>query len=211
LSLLEAGEKMKAILYHGGDKEMPSNEINFPGPRPDCDFGAGFYCTPNRKIAEEWVRNKQSPVISMYELEYNDALHIKEETWLKTVLGYREQLYKVTISANIIIGAIADDRMNDALPAFTTDAVFSIGDKRLFECLTLVNLGDQYVLKNNAQGLTFLKSYTLTPQALQQAQARHGTRRRDMQTKLKQIHRKQYANEKFLEDYIRECKDGFTI
>lgn len=206
-------EKTTITLYHGSNRVVDIRDITFPGPRPDCDFGSGFYLTPHQDIAEEWVRNEISPIINVYTLTFlqSQAIILSGENWLKTVLGFREQRYNVTFTQNIIIGAIANDRMNDALPAFCSDTLFRIGDKRLFDCLTLVKLGDQYVLKNNAQGLKFIKHYTLTHAELDAAKARHQARRTGMKTSLLQAHRKVYSNEKFLEDYLEECRHGFTI
>jgi len=203
----------QTILYHGGDKEMQVSEINFNGTRDDCDFGAGFYLTPDRKVAEEWVRDRTTPVINTYRLTYctSDVTVLEGSDWLKAVIGCREKSFAVKFTKNIVIGSIANDRMNDALPAFLTPAIFNIGDKRLFECLTLVKLGDQYVLKNNCDGLEFLESKPLKGLAQQQARERHNARRHDMKNKLSQIRRKQYTDEKFVEDYIEECKHGISF
>jgi len=203
----------RIILYHGSNREVRVEDIKFPGPRPDCDFGRGFYATPHAAIAEEWVRKELTPVINMYEFLYKeeDTVTLLDTSWLKAVIGCREGLYKVTFIKNIIIGAIADDRMNEALPAFLTNSIFSIGDKRLFECLTLVKLGDQFVLKNNTNGLTFIKSYILKGKMLQDALQRHDDRRHDMKRALEGINRKQYPDEKFLDDYVKECKNGIAF
>jgi len=41
------------ILYHGSDRVRQLKDISFPGLRSDCDFGRGFYLTPDKHIAEE--------------------------------------------------------------------------------------------------------------------------------------------------------------
>ena len=33
-------------------------DIKFPESRPDYDFGRGFYLTPDKRIAEEWIRKE---------------------------------------------------------------------------------------------------------------------------------------------------------
>jgi len=204
---------MKSImLYHGGDRELQIENIKFNG-RNDCDFGKGFYMTPHKQIAEEWVRKRDNAVINKYELVYeeSDSIILKGSDWLKVILGFREGLYPVNLTKNLVIGAIANDRMNSALPAFLTEGILGIGDKRLFECLTLVQLGDQYTLKNSVEGLTFVGSYVLKGFTLQQARDRHSQRRVNMAATLNKIKRNQYTNELFLEDYVEECKNGFTI
>ena len=60
----------EVILYHGSNKIVKVEDIKLPGPRDDCDFGPGFYMTPNRQIAEEWVRKIKTPVINKYKLIY---------------------------------------------------------------------------------------------------------------------------------------------
>ena len=52
----------RIILYHGGEREMRICDIEFPGPRNDCDFGAGFYLTPDRNVAEESTTNRLKSV-----------------------------------------------------------------------------------------------------------------------------------------------------
>ena len=34
---------INVTLYHGSDREKRTSDIEFPGPRNDCDFGSGFY------------------------------------------------------------------------------------------------------------------------------------------------------------------------
>ena len=204
----------KIILYHGGDKPMPTAHIQRPGPRADCDFGQGFYLTPDKHIAEEWVRKKQPPIISVYELTYSpqEVLHLAGDDWLRVIIGCRENAYPVRFSKNIVIGSIANDRLFPMLGLFMdTTLIVGIGDRRLLECITLVNLGDQYVLKDSTHGLVLLESYALTGERLHAANDRHATRRRGMNDALAAIRRKNYDNERFADDFIKECRDGITL
>ena len=57
----------KITLYHGGDKEMKVADIMFPGPRKTCDFGPAFYLSPDKSIAEEWVRKKVKCFMMLYQ------------------------------------------------------------------------------------------------------------------------------------------------
>ena len=208
-----AGTQKKVILYHGGDEEIKTEHIIFPGPRPDCDFGRGFYMTAVSAVAEEWVRNKSSPVISQYELKYyeHETTALYGLDWIKAVVGFRTSAYTVEFTRNIIIGAIANDRMNDALALFMSRGIAGISDRMLFDCLSLVQLGDQYVLTKNAAGLTFLKSYVLKGKMLQDAKHRHEERRRSMTKKLGDIRRRRYDDEKFVVDYMEEFRHGVTF
>ena len=55
-------------VYHGSSKIMDIPDIQFPGPREDCDFGRGFYVTQHKITAEEWVLKEETPVINKYTL-----------------------------------------------------------------------------------------------------------------------------------------------
>ena len=203
----------KITLFHGGDTEMTIDKIKFPGPRPECDFGRAFYLTPSPDIAEEWIRNSPTPVISQYELKYSEdaAIVLRDMDWVKVIVGFRTELYKVSFTRNIVIGAIANDRMFEALPLFMRQGIGGISDKMLFDCISLVKLGDQYALINNADGLEFQKSYILKGKMLQDAHQRHGERRRGMTKAIENIRRQRYENERFIEDYIREGGNGITF
>jgi len=62
---------MKKLLYHGGDKALPVENIQFPVIRANCDFGQGFYLAESKETAEEWIRKKKTPIVTVYEYEEN--------------------------------------------------------------------------------------------------------------------------------------------
>jgi hypothetical protein len=190
-------------VFHASDREMRVEDIKFPGPRSDCDFGAGFYLTENRQVANEWVCNAYTPVINEYRFTFNkkNVLYLEDSKWLKVVLGYRKRAYKVNFKSNIIYGLIANDRMVDVIPLFIGGI---IGDKRLIECLDFCKFGNQYCLKNSADGLEFTKSFPLKGQELVQAQNSSRLRKSGMTSQLRAIQRSSIAGEKFVEDYLAE-------
>ena len=61
-------ETVSLRLYHGIGRIVGINDIVFPGPRQNCDFGNGFYLTKNEGIAEEWVKDEAKPYINAYTL-----------------------------------------------------------------------------------------------------------------------------------------------
>ena len=190
-------------VFHASDREIKAEDIKFPGPRDDCDFGQGFYLTENKQVANEWVCNSHTPVINEYKFTFDkkNALYLKNSEWLKVVLGFRKGAYKVNFKSGIIHGLIANDRMVDVIPLFINGI---IGDKRLIKCLDFCKFGNQYCLKNSAEGLEFVKSTTLRGLELEQARDRYYARRSGMTNQLRIIQRNSIPGEKFIEDYLTE-------
>jgi len=196
----------KKLLYHGGDRALPIENIQFPGIRVNCDFGPGFYLTENKDAAEEWIRKRKTPIITVYEYDDNpeDQIILKDADWLKVVLGFREKLFNINFSKNVIIGAIANDDMTISIPAFMLGGIAGIGDIRLIKSLEYCKLGNQYVFKNNANGLRYLSSYELKGAELENAIRRHMERRITMNKDLLQLRGIVFEGEKFIEDYREE-------
>jgi len=196
----------KKLLYHGGSKALPIENIQFPGIRVNCDFGQGFYLAENKDAAEEWIRKRNTPIVTVYEYDDNpeEQIILKETDWLKVVLGFREKLFNINFSKNVIIGAIANDDMTISIPAFMLGGIAGIGDKRLIKSLEYCKLGNQYVFKNNANGLRYVDSYELKGAELENANQRHKERRITMNKDLLQLRGSLFEGEKFIEDYREE-------
>ena len=152
------------LLYHGGDRSLPIENIQFPGLRVNCDFGRGFYLAENKETAEEWIRKSKTPIVNVY--EYN----------------------------NDII----------SIPAFMLGGIAGIGDVRLIKSLEYCKLGNQYVFKNDANGLRYVDSYELKGDELENAIRRHKARRAIMNKDLLQLRGSMFEGEKFIEDYREE-------
>jgi len=121
------------ILYHGSDAVKKLEDIKLPGPREDCDFGQGFYLAESKDTAEEWARNEATPVINVYEYHPtpSNEIELKGVDWVRVLLAYREQLFNVKFTKNVVIGAIADDDMRSTLPAFMVGGIAGITDEVL--------------------------------------------------------------------------------
>ncbi|MCL2774172.1 MAG: DUF3990 domain-containing protein [Oscillospiraceae bacterium] len=195
-------EMTDITLRHGSDRELQIKDIEFPGPRDDCDFGRGFYLTEVKQVAAEWIFDESTPVINEYKFSFpkNKILFLTNEDWLRIVIGFRERQYQVYFKSPVICGLIADDRMSNVMPQFMNG---TIGDKRLIKCLDYCKLGNQYCLRESAEGLIFNRSYKLKGLELQQAAEGFRNRRKGMQEQLIQIQRNSIQGEKFIEDYIR--------
>jgi len=66
-------------LYHGSDKTKTIEDLKFPGPRINCDFGPGFYLAESKETAEEWVRRNETPVINVYSLTFDTKESIERK------------------------------------------------------------------------------------------------------------------------------------
>ena len=193
---------INVTLYHGSDREIRVKDIEFPGPRNDCDFGRGFYLTEVKNVAAEWIFEETNPIINEYNFSFsrNQVLYLKNENWLRVVVGFRENQYKVRFKSPVIHGLIADDRMSSVMPPFL---IGTIGDKRLIKCLDYCKLGNQYCIREYIESLKFVRSYKLKGLELQQAADGFRNRRRGMQEQLIQIQRNSISGEKFIENYVK--------
>ena len=194
---------IRLTLYHASEHIVDIPSIEFPGPRDNCDFGSGFYLAESKQTAEEWVIRKPTPVINVYRFEApeKDLLYLGGTDWVKVIVGFRANRYKVKLKSPVICGPIANDRMNVALPLFLNGI---IGDLRLLKCLDYCKLGDQYLIRRMTGSLSFERSYSLKGQELQRAWDRWQARRRDMNAELLKIQRNSIAGEKFIDDYLEE-------
>ena len=140
------GDVVSKILYHGCDRAVLIEDIKLPGPRATCDFGSGFYLTESKRVAAEWVARNTTPVLNRYTFtaNKNEILYLTGEAWLRVVVGFRTGKYKVFLKSPVICGIIANDRMDISLLFFLRG---EIGDQRLFRCLDLCKLGNQYLLR----------------------------------------------------------------
>lgn len=191
------------MVYHGSKRIIAIEDIKFPGPRENCDFGSGFYVTDNKHTAEEWIINEPDPVVNAYHLDIDSSkvLFLEGSDWIRAIVGFRKKIYKVTFKSNIISGPIANDRMVPAINLFMEGI---IGDLRLLRCLDYCKLGNQYVFRSSAEGLTPYKSYGLANLQLQQAATRWVGRRRRMNDDLKIIQRTPISGELYIDDYLHK-------
>lgn len=202
----QCSESNKLLLYHGGVKTIRLEDIRLPGLREDCDFGQGFYLSQNKDTAEEWVRNKKPPIINVYEYisDPDDEVHLRGYDWLRVILAFRENLYTVTFTKNVIIGAIADDAMQIVLPVFMRGGLTGLSDTILIKCLNYCRLGDQYVFTKHLKTLTFLESYQMDPTQIQAARSRYKEKKRGMKEDLIKIRGLHSTSDKYIEDYMEE-------
>ena len=189
-------------VYHASDKVVAVDDIILPGPRSICDFGPGFYITPNKLISEEWVAGCSNPIINSYELnlDANDVFHLANEDWIRVIVGFRKCYGNISLVSNIVKGLIADDRLMISLNNFLNGL---IGDIRLLKALDYCNLGNQYAIRLDK---TVLREHSFEPLVgieLQNAIKRSHDRRKNMDSYLRNLVRNPVYGEKYVEDYER--------
>lgn len=148
------------ILFHGSRGGI-DGEIA-PISRVRCDFGKGFYMGEDSYQAKSLVAEDTSPYFytlkfHLSEIPEDRILNLtNNEDWLFTILANRKkvpefnELYiaqkylKMCEKYDVIIGAIADDQMSEAMQRFSNRG---LTDKGLIACLKAIKYGNQYVAK----------------------------------------------------------------
>jgi len=148
-------------LYHGsrGGINGPIKPIS----RERCDFGRGFYMGEYPEQVKGLVIEDAMPMFYALEFKLSEIpddkiLVLDGMAWVYAVLACRKnvpefsqlniakEIKKAIDDADVVIGPIADDRMNEAVKQFTNGA---LSDAGLLECLKHVDYGYQYVAKTD--------------------------------------------------------------
>ena len=129
-----------------------------------ADFGLAFYVGTNPSQAKGLVVEESDPVfytfnLPLSQIDNDRILILTEEQWLYTVITYRaksqqfnetelsKQIKAIVDSYDIVIGKIADDRMNMAIRWFNGGKLTSKG---LTECLKYIDYGIQFAIKSKS-------------------------------------------------------------
>ena len=147
------------ILYHGSRGGI-EGDIR-PSSRLRCDFGRGFYMGENPMQVKSLVTEDISPMfytlkLKLSEIPEDKILVLEDNEWLHAILSHRKKVpefnqlevskywLKELQKYDVIIGKIADDRMNAAMQRFTD---YGLTDEGLIACLQSVDYGNQIVAK----------------------------------------------------------------
>lgn len=151
---------MKDIILYHGSKDGIKGNIS-PISRELCDFGKGFYLGESKEQAKSIVCEYSNPVLYKIQLKLSEMpeekiLKLDGNDWLFAILASRKMISDFNSlpiaqewldkckKYDVIIGKIADDKMNEAMTRF---AEYGLTDKGLQACLLSVRYGNQYVLK----------------------------------------------------------------
>jgi hypothetical protein len=99
------------ILYHGSYCEIKKPEII--NEKNHKDFGPGFYCTSLIDQAERWAKRYGSPIVNVYDYNFNDSLRVLDfpemnDEWLDFIAACRNGQPH---SYDIVEGAMANDQV----------------------------------------------------------------------------------------------------
>lgn len=148
------------ILYHGSRGGLDGTIQ--PISRTRCDFGKGFYMGDSPEQAKSLVIEDSAPVfytlkLKLSEIPEEKILNLQKQDWVYAVLANRKKcpefnelklakdIVKKMEEYDVIVGPIADDRMNEAMQRFSD---YGLTDKGLSACLKAVDYGMQYVAKS---------------------------------------------------------------
>jgi len=145
-------------LYHTGKTEIPDPDI-YRG-RKNADFGQGFYLSPDRDFTYRWAG--RDAVVNEYELDLRglDVRTLKRDgEWFSYI--YSNRRASDGISADVIVGPIANDTIFDTLGIITS------GLLEPDEAMQLLMIGPEYtqvVIKSEkaASQLKWLGSERIT-------------------------------------------------
>lgn len=158
---IKSGKIYDIYLYHGSKGGIEGDIA--PISRKRCDFGQGFYMGTDLMQAKSLVSGDDMPYyyylnFKLSEIPREKILVIEDQNWLYTVLACRHadpEFDKLEVAKNalrqltkydVVIGVIADDKMREAMSAFTDNA---LTDNGVYHCLSYVDYGLQIVAKTD--------------------------------------------------------------
>ena len=104
------------IIFHGSSEIVKVPSV-YKG-REDIDFGAGFYTTEDKKMAQKWACNKRNSFLNIYNADIT-SLRVKKlqpnKEWLDYVVANRRLDPDIAPfddrKYDVIIGPTADDKL----------------------------------------------------------------------------------------------------
>lgn len=212
------------ILYHGSKGGIKGNIK--PISREFCDFGKGFYLGESKEqamsIVSEHLNSKLYKIkLKLSEIPQDKILVLSGKDWLYTVLSCRQRvdifnelplafewLDKIK-NYDVIIGPIADDRMNEAMNRFSD---LALTDEGLEACLKAVRYGNQYVLKSDfaCSKTEIINERALMNQDLEYVRRYNTSRRQEINSALYTASIK-YRNKGLYLDQIIDMENGKDI
>ncbi|MDO5149453.1 MAG: DUF3990 domain-containing protein [Oscillospiraceae bacterium] len=208
----------RKILYHGSRSGIVG-EPRCDMSRPTCDFGVGFYTGTSSHQVQGVLRGSKSGVFCTLYCDISD-LSVYEFTnanlWALYVginRGYInisqipkfKPIFEDISSHDVIVGAIADDKMQDIFPEFMNGL---LTDKVLAECLKSVNLGIQWVFKT-AKACSQIEIVTFNNVTYEQLQIIRQTQRNlmsDIDMKVSDIKKLYRRTGRFVDEIMEDYK-----
>jgi len=145
-------------VYHTGNKEI--REPDILRGRKNADFGPGFYLTPDLEFSYRWAA--QDAVLNEYELDESGLLihrFKRDEEWFGYI--FRNRRAQDVLSADVVIGPIANDTIFDTLGVITS------GFLKTEDAMKLLMIGPEYTqvaikTEKAAKQLRWIRSERIT-------------------------------------------------
>ena len=207
------------ICYHGSPGGIIGDIM--PVSRPHCDFGSGFYTGTNEMQAKNIVVGKSEKTephiykvrFRLSELPDEKILRLEGKDWLYTVAAFRDKtgtfanttLGKQAIAcaeqSDVIIGRIADDKMNQAIQAYFKG---TLTDEGVIHCLQSVKYGNQIVAKSEraCDAIVILEDNLIRAKDLQQTVDYFGSERSSNENIVTEAIRKYAGHGEYYPDLI---------
>lgn len=145
--------------YHGSNQAVEKPDIYHS--RINIDFGSGFYVTLDSEMAKRWACNKNTSIVTEYEIADKDFEQLSiyhfslNEEWLYFVIQNRND-YEVDFpfsKYDVLCGPVADDKMFRTIQEFEDG---EISAKEAIKVLTIAGHSEQYNFRTD-KGVKCLK------------------------------------------------------
>lgn len=155
------------LLYHTGFEVIKAPDVSHG--RRNADFGQGFYLTADADFAHRWARERKGAetIVNTYELDAAGlTVHRfqRDADWFSYLFGNRNGRPD-TLTADVIIGPIANDTIYDTIGIITSGLLKPEDAMRL---LLIGPCYQQVALKTEkaAGQLKWLTAETLSPEQI---------------------------------------------
>ncbi|MDR1184618.1 MAG: DUF3990 domain-containing protein [Coriobacteriales bacterium] len=209
------------ILYHSSTVEVAEPQWDFAAGTDSerNDFGLGFYTSLNQEQPVMLLCDRPQVVLNQYRLDLT-GLHAKtlpnNTEWLLTVTFHRRDFnsklrlhgirdaYRRNLSSfDLVIGAIANDRLFSTINAFIEN---NVTDAVAIACLQLMQYQPQYVFKSSeaCSKLEFMGAETYDATQLVAFRQRVVQERAMIDDRVTQIKEQRFREGQLLSEILRE-------
>jgi hypothetical protein len=215
----------KIITYHASTEKVGKPVWNYAAGTDSerNDFGLGFYVSTDKAQPIMLLCERDEIVLNQYELDLT-GLAVKQfgndEEWLLTVIfnrrnfskkknihDIRDHYRKEIEQYDVVIGAIANDRMFSTINAFIEN---NITDRVAIECLKMMQYQPQFVLKSEkaCANLTYTGCDLYDVSELEKYRRRAESERATVDDKINEIKEATFRQGRLLSEIIREMESG---
>jgi hypothetical protein len=210
----------KIIVYHASsvvvEKPIWNYAVGTDSERND--FGLGFYVSTDIEQPIMLLCERDEIVLNQYEITLADLIvkqFSSDDDWLLTVVfnrrnfsqkkklfALRDSYRQAMENYDLIIGAIANDRMFSTINAFIEN---NITDMVAIECLKMMQYKPQYVLKSEkaCSNIEFIGSEIYDTKRLDAYRHKAETERATIEDKIDEIKENNFRQGRLLSEIIK--------